>query len=350
MARGYPFAMSPRTTLADVARVAGVSTTTASHALSGKGRVDEGTRAQVRRVADDLGYVPSRAARSLALGRSDTIGLLLPPLARMPLDELLSTDWYGRVVAAASHEALRHHRALAVLPPVRTASDLSAFALDGIIVLDPIVDDPRWPALQQCRARTVLLGKDPAGALGPSVVPDIPGGIESLLDHLSDRGARRIGVVATDIAWLAGDDTLAAYRAWCQERGARPVVAVAPVSACGSRAEVAAASHATALELLSSPDRPDALIGLLEDFGRGILSAARQLGLAVPDDLLVAQDIDGVVAQVNDPAITAIDLNINGQLAAAVELLVTESTVDADFVITVPVSLAIRASTGAIPR
>ena len=340
--------MSPRPTLADVARAAGVSPTTASHALSGKGRVDERTRAEVRRIADELGYVPSRAARSLALGRSDTIGLLLPQLAQMPLDELLGTDWYGRAAAAASHAALRHQRALAVLPPIRTPADLSAFALDGVIVLDPIVDDPRWPALVHSSMPMVLLGIDPSGQLGPSVVADLAYGIRALLDHLHERGARKIGVVATDIAWAAGDETLVAYRDWCRARDVTEAVAVANVSSCRSRAEAAAAGQSAALGMLSSTDRPDAVIGLLEDFGRGILGAARELGLSVPGDLLVAQDIDGVVAQVNDPPITAIDLNINGQLDAAVDLLVDDKQADRGLVRTVPVSLAVRASSGGL--
>ena len=83
-----------------------------SHALSGKGRVDARTRERVQTAADLLGYVPSRTARSLALGRSDTIGLLLPRLGRMPMDELLRTIKVGCAAprVAAMRRAHAHGR------------------------------------------------------------------------------------------------------------------------------------------------------------------------------------------------------------------------------------------------
>lgn len=342
--------MRSRPTVADVARTAGVSRTTVSHALSGKGRVDARTRERVQAVADRLGYVPSRTARNLALGRSDTIGLLLPRLARLPMDELLRTDWYGRVALAASQEAVRHQRALTILPPVEDAAELMSFGLDGVIVLDLLPEDPRAAILQEATSSVVLLGRDPQGLLGPSVVPDTDQGMHALLDHLWEQGMHSLGLIAPDIPWAEGQQAIQAASGWCQTRGVTPIVARAEVAQCVTRDDVAAVGRATASDVLASGNRPDALIGLLEDFGRGIASAARTRGLTVPGDLLVAQDVDGVMAQVADPPITAIDLNITGQMAAAVDLLVAESPAraDATMVQTVPVSLVIRESTTAV--
>lgn len=339
--------MRPRPTVADVARTAGVSRTTVSHALSGKGRVDARTRERVQAIADRMGYVPSRTARNLALGRSDTIGLLLPQLARLPMDELLRTDWYGRVALAASQEAVRHQRALTILPPVRDAAELMSFGLDGVIVLDPLPEDPRLDALQGSTSPVVLLGRDPHGTLGPSVVPDTDQGMQALLDHLWEQGARSLGLIAPDIAWAEGQQAIRVTANWCQAKGITPVVARAQVSQCVTREAAAAAGRATAQDVLSSANRPDALVGLLEDFGRGIASAARSRGLSVPGDLLVAQDVDGLLAQVADPPITAIDLNIAGQMTAAVALLVADGAdrVASSTIQTVPVSLMVREST-----
>jgi DNA-binding LacI/PurR family transcriptional regulator len=334
--------MARRPTVADVAREAGVSATTVSHALSGKGRVDAATRRHVQAVADRLGYVPSRAARSLALGRSDTIGLLLPSLAHMPLDELMRTDWYGRVVAAASGAALQHGRALTVLPALQSPGDLEAFGLEGIIVLDPVDHDPRLEMLRASRSRVVILGRGSEPDAFGSVVPDISAGMAILLDHLWEQGARSIAVVQTDLPWSQGRDAVASYRAWCKEHRTRARVVTGAVSQLESRDSIAAAGQAAADRLLARGSRPDAIVGLLEDFGRGIIAAARQHGLSVPDDVLVAQDIDGVVAQVNDPPITALDLNVNELLAAAVELVVDRETPSS---VSVPVALNARAST-----
>lgn len=342
--KGFSYSrMVPRRpTVADVAREAGVSATTVSHALSGKGRVDSATREHVRQIAQRLGYTPSRAARSLALGRSDTIGLLLPQLADMPFDELMRTDWYGRVATAASREALRHGRALTILPELTTAAELDAFSLEGVIVLDPIDDDPRTEMLRASHARVVMLGRCDTDDGFSFVAPDVASGITALLQHLRDQGARTVGVVETDLAWSQGHDAVEAYRAWCDAVGIQPCIATASVARLQSRDSIASAGQEAAAHLLAQRDRPDALVGLLEDFGRGIVAAARELGLGVPEDLLVAQDIDGLVAQVHEPPITALDLNVNALLASAVSVITSAPHSGSE---TIPVSLNIRRST-----
>ena len=335
-------------TVADVARAAGVSITTVSHSLSGKGRVDPATRKRVREVAAELGYVPSRAARNLALGRSDTIGLLLPQLPTMPLEELLAFDYYGRVALAASQAALHQGRALLVLPIVQSASHLASFGLDGLIVLDPSIDDPRLSLLDGLVTRTVLMGQDPRGAFGPAVAIDTAGSTRALLDHCWERGARTIGMINSDLSWSATDTARDAYTAWCSERGVEPHLAIAPASSVQSRPELAQAAKQTALEMLRSPGRPDAIIGMLEDFGRGIVLAARDLGLEVPGDLLVAQDIDDAVASAG--GITALDLNVQTQLHIALAMLISEEPPPVQETRLVTATLVPRESTRGLTR
>ena len=335
-------------TVADVARAAGVSITTVSHSLSGKGRVDPATRERVREVAAELGYVPSRAARNLALGRSDTIGLLLPQLPTMPLEELLAFDYYGRVALAASQAALHQGRALLVLPIVQSASHLASFGLDGLIVLDPSIDDPRLSLLDGLATRTVLMGQDPRGAFGPAVAIDTAGSTRALLDHCWERGARTIGMINSDLSWSATDTARDAYTAWCSERGVEPHLAIAPASSVQSRPELAQAAKQTALEMLRSPGRPDAIIGMLEDFGRGIVLAARDLGLEVPGDLLVAQDIDDAVASAG--GITALDLNVQTQLHIALAMLISEEPPPVQETRLVTATLVPRESTRGLTR
>ena len=74
------FARRPRVTIADVARHAQVSKTTVSRVLNGKPDLDGRTAARVRRIIDELGYVPSSGAVGLARGRTRLAGLLVPSL------------------------------------------------------------------------------------------------------------------------------------------------------------------------------------------------------------------------------------------------------------------------------
>lgn len=334
-----------RTTLADVAREAGVSRTTASHALSGKGRVDAGTRALVSEVATRLGYSPSRVARNLALGQSDTIGLLLPTIGRLPLDELARTDWYGRIAVLASQEALALGRALTILPPIRSSSDLASFGLDGVLVLDPVEDDPRWPALRELALPRVLIGRDPTGELGPTVVTDLISPMAELLAHLRSQGMRRIGLVMPDFHWSAESEVADAVGSQCATWGMpEPTVIHVDASAFTSRSEALERTQQLVADALQGPDRPDALIGLFEGAGPAIVMAARTLGLQVPSDLLVAVDVDGIVPESFDPPITAIDLNVEALVANAVRILVSADS-DHTREVTVPADLIVRAST-----
>ncbi len=335
-------------TVADVAKAAGVSVTTVSHSLSGKGRVDPATRKRVQDVAAELGYVPSRAARNLALGRSDTIGLLLPRLTTMPLEELLGFDYYGRVAVAASQAALHHGRALLVLPGVQSTAQLRSFGLDGLIVLDPILDDPRLELVRGLPSRTVLMGQDPNGEFGPAVTSDAAGSTRALLDHCWERGARRIAMISPDLAWSATADARQAYESWCAEHAMEPTLRVAPVASAQSRPDLSRAAKQTALDLLCAPERPDALIGMLEDFGHGIVLAARELQLNVPGDLLIAQDIDDAVAAAF--GITALDLNVHTQLHIALAMLIADEAFPTSHVSLVTATLVPRQSTAGLTR
>jgi LacI family transcriptional regulator len=95
--------------------------------------------------------------------------------------------------------------------------------------------------------------------------------------------------------------------------------------------------------MLRSPDRPDAIIGMLEDFGRGIVLAARELDLDVPGDLLVAQDIDDAVASAG--GITALDLNVHTQLDIALEMLISDEPPPVEEIRLVTATLVPREST-----
>jgi DNA-binding LacI/PurR family transcriptional regulator len=336
--------MAKRPTVSDVAREAGVSNTVVSHSLNDKGRVDPETRRRVKEVAERLGYVPSRAARNLALGRSDTIGLLLPELFGLPLTEILSSDWYGRVAIEASQAAIDRRQALTILPGVGTATDVAHFGIDGAIVADPIGDDPRCAALEAAGVKYVVLGRDPVRPEVPSVAPDTPGATLELLDHLHDAGARSIAAVSVGRDFYAGREAIGAFTAWCEAHSQEPRVIKVSIASHSSREAVGREAFEPARELLGSSDRPDAVVALLEDFGPAILEAARSLGLDVPGDLLVAQDVDGMKAQLVTPPLTAIDLHEGEQVQEAVRLLLEEDASDNRHV-TTPVTLRIREST-----
>ena len=110
--------MAGRVSIRDVAREAGVSVTTVSHALNDKGRLNPETRRRVRDVADALGYRPNPAARSLVSGRTGLIAAM-PSLPRELRVEFTEFGFFSELIAAATGVAVRPS---SCLPRGRTGS------------------------------------------------------------------------------------------------------------------------------------------------------------------------------------------------------------------------------------
>lgn len=121
-----------RVTLRDVALAANVSTTTVSDSLNGSGSLPVTTRQRVRKIAAELGYRPSVAARSLRNGRTGTLVITMLP-SEVDAESLWHVDYFMRVMAGAAIEANQRGFLLAVAP---AHMQLDA-AHDGLIAVDP---------------------------------------------------------------------------------------------------------------------------------------------------------------------------------------------------------------------
>ena len=124
--------MTGRVGIRDVAREAGVSVTTVSHALSGRGKVSLETRDRVERIARDLGYAPNRVATALRRRRTDVLGFVS--------DEVATTPFAGRMVLGAQDAAALAGKTLMVVnsnrdPAVeaRQIEVLRAQQVDGLL-------------------------------------------------------------------------------------------------------------------------------------------------------------------------------------------------------------------------
>jgi DNA-binding LacI/PurR family transcriptional regulator len=335
--------MATRPTIRDVAKAAGVSVTTVSHALNGKGRVDPATRALVAQVVRDLGYRANRHARGLRSGRSGTLALLLPVRASVPADEALSLDFYMRLASAAASAAFSQDEALMLLPPAIVQTGLRGIELDGGIVGDPSPRDPRVDLLTSQGLPVVTIERDLGRPGDPwYVASETDANTRQVLDHLAAQGARRIALLVPKTDWGWATETLGAYDAWVAEHGAPRLVMPVAMQPGEESAFVAAR------RLLSRRTPPDAVFVVAARFIRGVLRAAKATGRQVPGELLIAAGVDSIQAREGDPPVTALDLHPERQAEAAVEMLLTRldgAEVDAPRYI--GATLSLRASTGA---
>ena len=150
-----------RTTIKDIARVAGVSPGAVSFALNDKPGVSEATRSRVKAVAKDLGWRPNVAARALSANRAGAVGLVI---ARD--DRSFAGEGFFLHLIAGMEEVLTPARTALVLQLVASREEecevhrqwWAQRRVDGVVLVDPARNDPRWPLMAQIKMPCTVVG------------------------------------------------------------------------------------------------------------------------------------------------------------------------------------------------
>lgn len=332
----------------DVARAAGVSITTVSHALNEKTGVSESTRQRVRDIAEELGYLPDPRGRHLASGRTGLVALTvsLPDGVHAPVEEFAHN---ASLIDAATGAAIARGLAL-VIVPAGDATIWERLPLDGTIVVDPVPRDPAVRELANRPVPIVTVGRLIGGASTHVVDNDYAAGTGAILEHLADNGARRVGVLAPGSGESFEADCLDAHSRWCDARGVPVWTHLADdVDWASPRtwSQLEAVGRASAAACLDRADVPDALFCLAESFALGVLAECAERAIRVPEDLMVASIPDVGATERSDPPLTTLDLHPRELGAAASELLadLVEGRVSDASPAIVPATLVPRAST-----
>ncbi|WP_369208880.1 LacI family DNA-binding transcriptional regulator [Streptomyces sp. PU-14G] len=329
--------LNGRAGIRDVAAAAGVSITTVSDALNGKGRLPDATRSHVREVAQRLGYRPSAAARTLRTGKSGLIGLTVTTYGEEPFT-FTEFAYFAEMARAATSAALARGYALVILPaparrgpgtPGRSPGPVAGpgpygpdvwanVALDGTIVVDPSDQDPVVGELVRSGLPVVSDGRpSPSLPVAAWVDNDHEAAVRSILDHLAENGARRIGLLTGTSTDTYTRVSTTAYLNWCERVGQEPVYERYP-------AHDPCAGAVAADRLLARPDRPDAVYGLFDPGGTDLLAAARRYRLRVPEDLLLVCCSESASYATTAPPITTLSLK-PGRIGNAVAQLLIDA-------------------------
>lgn len=263
--------MTSRTvTLLDVARAAGVSKSTVSDALQGSGRVAEATRDRVRAVAEELGYRPNSAARRLRRASTGAVGLHLPATATR-------LDYYMNLAFGAVERAQEDGLDMVLLAPSGAAGGRIASRVDGLLVIDPEPGDSAVPGLLDAGVPVVTGERYLGPATGPSgaVVCDNAASLTALLDHVTERGARRPALLAPSGSSAWATALRATAGSWGRAHGVAVTVRTVPFAATPAEAEAATRA------LLAADPAVDAVICAPDGSAPGVLRAAATLGRKV---------------------------------------------------------------------
>ncbi|MFE2352049.1 LacI family DNA-binding transcriptional regulator [Kitasatospora cineracea] len=306
-----------RPTIADIAKIVGVSKVSVSNALNGQPGVSDATRARIAAVAEELGFVRNSAARALSGAKAAAVGLALCRPARMLGTEPFFMELIGGIEKVLSDAS--YSLALQVVSDHERG--LEAYRrwwgerhIDGAILVDLRRDDARVPALEEMGLPTVVIGHPSGSGKLTPVWSDDAAAVRETVEYLAALGHRRVGRVAglTGLVHTAIRDE--AFTAACTDLGldALPTVNTDYTGEEGARAT---------RRLLLSPARPTAILYDNDITAVAGLSVAQELGLSVPRDLsLVAWD-DSPLAQVVRPPLTALTRDIHAYGAHAARTL-----------------------------
>ncbi len=330
-------------TIADVARLADVSSMTVSRVLNGLPNVSPATRERVIRAMDQLGYRPNVLARSLVSGRSRTIGVVTfdttlfgPGSALLGIERAARRRAYG-----VNIETLERLDRPALTTAVRSMADR---LVEGVIVIAPHVSAAG--ALSDAPRNVPIVAVEAAhkGEV-PLVAVDQVLGARLATRHLLDLGHPTVWHIAGPMDWFESQQRIEGWREVLAEAGA-----AAPRLLRGDW--TARSGYLAGLQLIADGARPGAVFAANDQMALGLLHAFHEHGIRVPQDASVVGFDDIPDAEFFTPSLTTVRQDFDEMGRQGVELLVRMldgEALDGGDVATVAPELVMRGSTAAPP-
>lgn len=276
--------MTKPATIRDVAKRAGVSLATVSRALNGSPLVSADTKRRIVAVAEELDFAPSLSARRLSLGKTLTISVVVSFLTRPQaaerlrgIDAALTDSEFDLVIYNVETVEKRNQYFQSL--PIRQRTD-------GLLIVSLPPPDEDVLRLERSDVPIVFVDAHENTAALPRVLgDDVAGGVLAT-GHLLDLGHRRIGYVGdafdNPFGFTSSRDRFEGYESALAQAGIGRQPGHIALGAHG-RYE----ARDLAARMLSNPDRPTAIFAGSDTQALGVLAAAQDLGLHVPDDLSV---------------------------------------------------------------
>jgi LacI family transcriptional regulator len=302
-----------RPTLVTVAKVAGVSVASASRALNGRSASPDVQR-RVLAAAEQLGYLPNAAARSLREGRTDQLAVAVPDLGNPFYVTMISG--IESLTKSEGFRLLVHSTGGDPADETGLIESMSRRYVDGLIISPLRVTDGLLRALAQSAYPIVAASTLPEGSLVDTVSTDNASAVDLAVKHLLVSGRRRLAMVNGPLETMPGAVRGRAF----QEALAAAGLAVDPASIEHATDFTHTAGRAAAERLLSRY-QPDAVMCGNDLIAVAVISTLAGRGLRVPDDVAVAGMDDTELAEFHLPTITSVSLEAAALGKAAARML-----------------------------
>lgn len=301
-------------TIRDVAEALKISHTTVSRALSDSPKISEQTKARVREVAEQMGYLPSASARIMRGRRSSVVGLIIPDV---------QNDFYATVAKIIADSLASHSMQLLLSvtddDPGRELRELRGILETrpaGVIIVPSASPKAETSALLQ-NVESVQLVRVHSTLKGSAVVVDDRAGIRAATRHLLESGHKRIAFVGGDETLSTGRERVGGFRDALSSRRLKP----ANISLGPPRPEFA---RYAVTSIMSAKNRPTGLILGSAELTLGALQALRTLGLDWPGDVSVVGYHDPAWFELAEGGITTVRLPVKDIATTATTVLLSQ--------------------------
>ncbi|HRN49917.1 MAG TPA: LacI family DNA-binding transcriptional regulator [Anaerolineales bacterium] len=305
-------------TIEEIAKQAGVSRSTVSRVINNDPNVNELTRERVLEVVSSNNFVPNRAARKLAGGRTGVIGLVIP----IGVSRLFVEPFFPILIQSVTNRCNHLNRSVMFWlgePEYERRSIsqiLSNDLLDGVIVSSLEDKDPIVAALHQSQIPFVLIGRYRDNLPVSFVDIDNEKCTQTAVNYLIESGRKRIATI-TGVEGMVSRERLEAYRNTLAQAG----LAV-DENLIAEGGFVEEGGYDAMAKLL--PHKPDAVFAINDAMAVGAIRYLREQGLRVPEDVAVVGFDDAPIAASYKPALTTIAQPIAELGRQAVDMLVQQ--------------------------
>lgn len=297
---GRSFTRAPRAkhTMHDVARLAGVAVSTVSALINGAPKVSDARADRIRDAMRTLDYHPDQIARSLKVGRTQTIGVVIPDITNAfypslfrGIEDAARSGGYGVLLCNSNESAEQEQSQLSILRSRR---------VDGILLACSSGSTARSDSLDhQCPL--VFVDRLPPGVRDGAICTDNIEAAQVATQHLIDIGHRRIALLAGDLSLSPHADRLEGFRQAMQRAG----LAVREDYLCTGSVQIEE-TWRSAGRLLDLKTAPTAVIASNSKLLLGLLHATRERRITIPRDLSIVTFDEAEWSEYLDPPMTAV--------------------------------------------
>ena len=281
----------------DVARLADVAVSTVSALINGAPRVSQVRADRIRRAMRELDYHPDQIARSLKVGRTHSIGVVIPditnafyPSVFRGIEDAARSAAYGVLLCNSNESAQQERSQLSMLLSRR---------VDGVLLACSSGSNAHSEVSKR-QVPLIFVDRIPDKTTGGAVCTDNVDAARVATRHLIDLGHRRIALLAGDLTLSPHFDRLEGFREAMRQAG----LLIRDEYLCVGDAQAEDSRH-SAGRLLEIKSPPTAVISSNSRLLLGLLHAIRERGIKIPRDLSVLTFDEAEWSEYLDPPITA---------------------------------------------